>query len=154
MRTIFASKVKDQTILETQANQWYSSFTCSSLIKCKEGGFLSYLGQQKLPLQILFYSYTSSFFYVYSYTSKLCKFTFIFKTNLKKKIYIQKSIKPNQWYSSSICSSLISCKEEEFFSYVGQQKLPKVPTWFNPQPLKQKLSTQILFYSYTFKPGK
>ena len=94
------------------------------------------------------------FFYVYSYTSKLCKFTFIFKTNLKKKIYIQKSIKPNQWYSSFNCSSLISCKEEEFFSYVGQQKLPKIPTWFNPQPLKQKLSTQILFYSYTSKPGK
>ena len=115
-------------MLETQANQWYSSSTCSSLIRCKERGFLSYLGQQKLLPQILFYSYTS----------KLYKCTFIFKTIFFKKIYIQKSIKPNQWYSSSICSSLIRCKEDGFFSYVGQQKL----------------STQILFYSYTSKPGK
>ena len=40
-------------------------------------------------------------------------------------------------------SSLIWHEEEGFPSNVGQQKLPKVPTWSSLWPLKQKLSPQV-----------
>ena len=58
---------------------------------------------------------------------------------------------PNQQYSSSTCSSLIRCKEGGFLSYVGQQKVPKVPTWSIPWPLKQKLSPHQLLLFFSIK---